>query len=128
MTDPHHTYTFEDGTRLRVLGDAILVKPDPVQTHSASGLIEFADGAMEHTLLTGTILAFGMHKLKNGTRIPLNKAHPDLAVGRKLVFVRFLKEQHTNKTWAEMFEGAIRLTITDAMLVYDPEEQDRLLR
>ncbi len=121
-------HKFEDGVTVRLLGDSLLVQPDPPQTSTSSGLIHFADGSMEHVLLTGTILAMGYKELEDGTLMPLSEVDPELKLGRKIVFVRFLKDQQTNLQWSELFDGAIRLRLTDVMLAFDEEDEERILR
>lgn len=125
MRHPHDHYRFEaEDKTLRILGNDVLVELDPTQDRSASGLIYFPDGAMEHVNQTGTIRAFGYHTLKSGGRIPIR----DLAVGLKCVFVRFRKEQHTNLLVRQLFgERFILLKPSDLHFVYDAEDHDRVL-
>lgn len=130
MRHPNDTYTHTDGRRIRAMKDAILVKPDPPPTHSASGLIEYAPSAMEHVMNTGTIVAFGFTRVgKKQFELPI----PDIEVGEKVVFVRFLAEQESNKQVRKMFDtddgtGIIRIQPKDVLLVYTADEHDRINR
>lgn len=124
---PHDTHVLPDGTKIRVMNANILVKKDPPPEKDNGGLIIFANGAMSHVHGTGTIVATGFFTPKEGDYLPLTDVHPDLAVGNKIVFVRFLAEQHTNERVREMFgDDIIRLQPTDVLLVYDREDEGRL--
>jgi len=118
----HEVYTLEDGVQIRMLGDAILVRPDDPADRSASGLVLYPNGAMEHVMATGTILAFGSISPKKGPRTPI----PGLEVGLKVCYVRFLAEQESNKQIRVRYKGAIRIKQSDILLVYTPDEQSRL--
>lgn len=123
MSHPEDTYVTSDGTKIRILGNRLLVKIDKPPTASKDGLIIYASGAMEHANNTGTIVAFGTI-WKGSERIPI----PGLQVGQKIVFVRFLAEQHTNKNIRHTFgEDLIQLAPSDVQLMYDPQEQDKIL-
>jgi co-chaperonin GroES (HSP10) len=118
----HDTYTTPEGTKIRILGNRLLVKIDEPPKSSSSGLIVYPNGAMEHVNNTGTILAFGTI-WKGAERIPI----PGLEVGLKVVFVRFLAEQHTNKNIQHTLgAGMIQLAPSDIQLLYTPDEQSKL--
>lgn len=120
----HDTYTTPEGTKIRILGNRLLVKIDELAKTSASGLIVYPNGAMEHVNNTGTILAFGTI-WKGNERIPI----PGLEVGLKVMFVRFLADQHTNKNVQHVLgAGLIQLAPSDVQLLYTPEEQSKLFR
>lgn len=124
---PHDTHVLPDGSKIRVLNANILVKKDPPPQKDNGGVILFANGAMSHVHGTGTILASGFFTPKDLDHVPLTDVHPDLAVGNKVVFVRFLAEQHTNEQVREMFgDDIIRLQPNDVLLVYAPEDESRL--
>jgi co-chaperonin GroES (HSP10) len=119
----HDVHVFEDGTRLRVVGDSILVNPDIPADRTASGLILYPDGSMEHVLNTGTVLAFGTTRPKRkGQPVPI----PGLEKGLKLAFVRFVAEQDSNKQLRIRYRGVIRLKVSDVLVVYPPEEHARV--
>jgi co-chaperonin GroES (HSP10) len=121
---PQDTYVTPDGTKIRILGNRLLVQIDEPPSVSANGLILYPSGAMEHANNTGTILAFGTI-WKGAERIPI----PGLEVGQKIVFVRFLAEQHTNKNIRHTLgKDLIQLAPSDVQLMYDPSEHDKILR
>lgn len=123
---PHDSYTLPDGRVLRMMNSNILVRKDKPAEVSASGLIHYANNAMEHTNNTGTILAYGYYNTEDGRRVPLDEVY-GISVGLKCVFIRFLADQHTNEQIREQFgEDLIRLQPNDLQLVYDPEDQDKL--
>lgn len=120
----HDTYTTSEGTKIRILGNRLLVKIDEPPKQSSSGLIIYPSGAMEHVNNTGTILAFGTI-WKGVERIPI----PGLEVGMKVMFVRFLADQHTNKNIQHVLgTGLIQLAPSDVQLLYTPDEQNKLFR
>jgi co-chaperonin GroES (HSP10) len=130
MRHPADTHTFKDGRTLRLIGDRVLVKTDPDQTETSSGLIEFPGGSMEHAYSTGTILAFGWikeKKLPGTTRTkPLEEPTPipELEVGQKCCFIRFLKLQDSNKQLRERFEDDIvALKPEDLLFLYTGDIQ-----
>ena len=107
---PFDQYTFENGETLRLTNNGILVKMDPVP--GEKGKIHFPEGAMDHVNMTGTILAFGYIKerpLPDTTKTKPIKPFPipDLEVGEKVCFVRFLRLQDSNKKFREMFDDNI---------------------
>ena len=55
----HDTYITAVGQKIRLLNNNILVKIDPLPEVSASGLVLYPNGAMEHVNNTGTVVAFG---------------------------------------------------------------------
>lgn len=121
MRHEHDTHTFDSGTKLRVMGDAILVMPDDPPEETSTGII-YASGAMEHAYNTGTILAFGTTRDEDGNKEPIS----GLEVGRKVYFVRFLAEQESNTQIRHMYEGVIRIKTSDAILVFDEEDRGRI--
>lgn len=116
------SYTTKSGNTLRVINDNILIKVDPAPEKSASGLILFPNGSMEHALNTGTVVAFGYSWIKTSDgpkRIPL----PDLEIGMRVVFIRFLAEQDSNKQVQAIIEkDLIRIKTNDIMLAFPPDE------
>jgi co-chaperonin GroES (HSP10) len=121
---PYDTYVTPEGKKIRILGNRLLVRIDKPQEMTSSGLIIYASGAMEHVNNTATILAFGT--IWNGNeRIPI----PGLEVGLKIMFVRFLAEQHTNQNIRHILgEDLIQLAPSDVQLLYTPDEHDKLFR
>lgn len=118
---PHDTFELPDGRRIRVLGPNIFVKMDPVDTKR--GLIHFAPSAMDHVNRTGTVIAFGTYEItkgpKRGTRIPI----PEVNVGDKVLFIRFLAEQDSNKYIRHQFgNDIIRIRPADIAVSYSADE------
>lgn len=122
---PDQQHVFENGEKITMMGDSILVRPDVPRDRSSSGLIHYAPGAMEDVLNTGEILAFGTRDLKkSGQRVPI----PDLKRGLKCVFVRFIAEQDSNKAMQHVLpEKCIRLRTTDIIAVYDRADEASVL-
>lgn len=121
---PHDTFVTESGVSIRMLHNNILVRIDKPSEKSRSGMILYPSGAMEHANNTGTIVAFGYEYAPKGTEPrPIH----GLEVGLKVLFVRFLAEQHTNETVRELLgEDLIRLQPNDIQLVYTPDDEDRI--
>lgn len=115
MTHPQQIYTHPDGRTLTMMNDNILVKPDKHENVSAGGLVLTQD---QHPLNTGTVLAFGVKRLEDNSTIPL----PELEVGKKVVFVKYLAQQHSNLQVSELFDGLIKVNYTDIMLILDDED------
>lgn len=122
----HDQYTNEEGVTFTVMGPRILVKADKPPELSSGGLIVLPSGAMEHVLTTGTILAFGTRTIKEtGERIPLD----ELEVGLKVVFIRFLTKMDANRQVQHTIgQDVITIQPSDVMLVYTPDEHDKLFR
>jgi co-chaperonin GroES (HSP10) len=128
LRHPADTYKFKNGSSMRLLRNDVLVQIDAAEERSASGLVHFPEGAMEHVYATGKILAFGWIKeIKRPnttkTRLLLKPIPiPGLEIGQKCCFTRFLKEQHSNKHLREKFEdNIISLKTEDILFVYTGE-------
>lgn len=112
------TYVTADGLKIRVIGNNLLVRPDPLPERSAGGIF-YAPDAMEHVNNTGTVVAVGTVTAKTEERIPI----PGLKVGDRVVFIRFLALQETNQQLAGIVgEDLIRLRPADIQLVFDAED------
>lgn len=121
MLHPYDTYRFEDGQSITVLGNNILVRMDPVETRR--GLIHFADGAMDHVNRTGTVLAFGTREITKGPRRGEKIPIPEIEVGMKVLFIRFLAEQESNKYIRHVFgNDIIRVKPSDIQLAYSADD------
>lgn len=122
----HDQYTNDEGTKFTVMGPRILVRADKPPEMSSSGLIVMPNGAMEHALNTGTILAFGTRIIKEtGDKVPLD----ELEVGLKCLFVRFLAKMDSNqRVQHTLGKDVIVLQPSDIMLVYTPDEHNKLFR
>lgn len=120
---PHDTYVTEDGKKIRIIGNNMLVKIDTPPKQTASGLVLYASGSMENVNNTGTVVAVGYEYTEDGDRIPLR----GIEVGEKVLFIRFLADQHTNEQIREMFgKDLIRIQPSDVQLVFAPEDQKRV--
>lgn len=118
----HDTYITPEGTKIRIMGNRLLVKIDKPSEKTASGLILYPGGAMEHANNTGTILAFGTI-WRGAERIPI----PGLEIGLKVLFVRFLAEQHTNENFQHLVgPGLIQMAPNDIQLIYSPDDEHRV--
>lgn len=122
---PHDTYLTPSGLKIRMLGKNILVKIDKPAEKTESGLILYPSGAMEHANNTGTVVAFGYEYIGETSVEPVPLR--DIEVGMKVLFVRFLADQHTNENMQYLLgEGLIRLQPSDIQLAYTPDEERRL--
>lgn len=126
MKASHDTYVTKKGVRVRLINNDVLVKTDPLPEMSASGLILYPNGAMEHVANTGTIVAFGYERFETTEGKYVCRPIPELEVGLKCLFVRFLAEQHSNiQVRARIEEGLIRLKPSDIMLVFSEKDLPR---
>jgi co-chaperonin GroES (HSP10) len=116
MRHGQDTHKFSNGKKLRMLGSNVLIRKDREAGVSESGLIHFPDGAMEHVINTGEVLAFGSKRLKDGSSIPI----PELEVGMHVAFTRFLAEQDSNKQIRALFgeDDVIKIGPTDILVAW----------
>lgn len=121
LTHSAQTHKFEDGTVLKLRGDNILVKADPVPTMAGNGLIHLPGNAAEHPYNTGTVLAFGTREnKKTGERFPLTD---EIAVGTKVMFIRYLAEQETNKDIKATFgKDIFRIRLRDIVVAFEASD------
>lgn len=121
---PHDTCRLSDGTKFRILGNRVLVRADKPRELSKNGLIQFPNGAMEQVNTTGTILAYGTVNTKKGECPPIE----GIEVGEKVVFIRFLADQHSSKAMqARLEDGVFSIAPSDIILIYTPDEEDKIL-
>lgn len=125
----HNEYKLPDGRVLRILNDDILVKMDPLRETTSGGIVipdTVGDRGDAGILATGTVLAYGFAHTKTRPRPPIG----GLKAGDKIVFIRFLKEQETNKQLHTRFGDAdiFKLKESSIIVVYDPEDHDRVLK
>lgn len=119
MTDTHR---FEDGTALRIRGDNVLVREDPISEKTDSGMLYKPDGAVEHVVHTGTVCAFGDLNTESGPVSP-----PGLEVGMKCAYIRFLREQESNLQIRKRFgEEYYRVKTADILFVYPEDAAPRI--
>lgn len=116
------THTTAEGQSITMLGDTILVRPAEHSMISDGGIILTHD---THIYNTGVVLAFGeVTGKKSGRRAPI----PDLKVGDHVAFIRYLDQQHTNLKIYEMFEGLIKISLSDVILVLDAEDVSKMFK
>ncbi len=116
-----NAYTTADGRRLRVVGKNMLVKIDPPQEVTRGGIV-IPDSAHADIYATGTIVAVGTipvtyksesGKLLGWARVPI----PDVEVGTRVLFIKFLGIQDSNKKVRELLgDDIFRITATDIVL------------
>lgn len=117
ITHNQQVHVLEDGSTLRMVGPNILVRIDPVPEMSSTGLIHLANSA-EHVYNTGTVLAFGTREVGNH----LEPLTDELEVGHKVLFVRYLAEQDSNKYLRSTIEpDVIRLKLNDILVTFPPD-------
>jgi len=124
MSVDHAAYTLAGGEIFRVVGDKVLVRMDPDADTTASGLIHIPGTAHETVVGTGTVLAYGMkHPKKSATPVPI----PDIEVGKKCCFIKFLKNQGANQQFRQMHESdVVLLQSKDIMFLWDKDESIRV--
>lgn len=110
----HNTYTTKNGQTIRLINNRVLVQLEKPQEASASGLVLYPNGSMENVNTFGRIMAYGFILPKegpdSGKRLPI----PGLEVGKRVVFIRFLANQHTNES--------IRALLGDDLVVIAPSD------
>lgn len=121
----HNEYKLADGRLLKILGDDILVKMDELR-ETTSGGIHIPDTAGDRgdagILATGTVVAYGFANTKSRPRPPIG----GLKIGDKVAFIRFLKEQETNRQFFVRFD-LVKIKESSVIVVFDPEDIDRVL-
>lgn len=122
---PADTYEFEDGRKIRLINERLLVKMDEESDTTESGLLFKPDNAHEHAYATGEILAFGYvheRKLKGTSKTKRVKEPypiPDIEVGLKCCFVKFRKLQDSNIKVQQSFgDGILILKPEDLLFVF----------
>jgi len=126
MRHSQDTAVTQSGVKLRVTGNGILISPDPPDKGKSTshGTLYFPDGAMEHVLLKATVMAVGTEKrTKKGKEAPIE----GLSVGDRIVFVRFLAQQHSNLQMQDRYGGLVRIKPSDVIVVFGPEDEDKVL-
>jgi co-chaperonin GroES (HSP10) len=120
MTD---TYVTDDGVAARVLGNNLLVRPDPEPTATRGGIIVpgLGNDTLHHT---GVVVAVGY---LTGKRAPHKTPIPDIAVGDHIVFVRLLALTDSNPQIKRILDdNVLRIRPSDVLLVIDKEDLNRL--
>lgn len=119
MIHKHSIYEHE-GTTIKLLKDQILVEVEPAQTKSDSGLIHYAEGSMEKVTTTGIIRAFGYERhVRSKCEWPI----PDIGVGERCLFIRFLGDTHTNLLFQKKIgKDMILIKPKDIIAMLDDDE------
>lgn len=113
--------TMRNGTRVRVTGNNLLVRPDPEPKQV--GLIHLPDGACEGIMNTGVVLARGYVMSQADFHTPI----PGIKQGDRVAFVRFIAKQDSNVQLGERLgEPLIRIRASDITLVFDDEDLPRI--
>lgn len=119
MDFEHYEYQLKRGDVLRVLGNNLLIRPDPVLTQSAGGIL-FPEDAIEHVYNTGTVLATGFVL----SLAPYHTPVPGIKKGDRVFFVRFLAKQDSNiQLGARLGEDIIRIRPSDVLFMFDDEDE-----
>lgn len=123
MTERHDVYVTPQGKSVTVLHSNILVRPDPLPERTSTGLLHLPTNAMEDVNNTGTVVAYG-HIWVGGEdepqrRIPI----PEIYIGMRVMFIRFLGEVHTTKSMqAAIDDNIIKMDVSDILLVLEEED------
>lgn len=106
---------------LRPLGDRVLVRFDPAEDGArvrASGVI-MPPRAVDDVHQWGEVLAVGPGRLtKKGVLVP-----PDVKVGDRVLYIRYLKETHTGKTLRQqdcLAEDQFLIQESDIIAIEEP--------
>lgn len=118
----YNEHVLQSGAKLRVVGNNLFVRPDPLPKSTAGGIIIPGD-AVEHVFNTGTVLAVG-HVL---SQAPYQTKIPGIEKGDRVLFVRYLAKQDTNiHMSARLGEEVIRIRPADVVLLLDEEDLPRV--
>lgn len=119
----NHIYTTADGQKVRVLGNNVLVRPDKQPKESKGGII-IPDNVIDGLHITGEVLALGF---LTGARAEAYTPIPDLKVGDRVLYVRFLERTDSNGQMQRVLgDDLIRIRPADILLVLDSEDLNRL--
>lgn len=115
---PQHVALLRSGIRVRITGNNLLIRPDPVPTQSKGGIL-FPGGSVEHVHNTGEVVAVGFITAKAPAGTPI----PGIKKGDRVVFVRFLEQQDSNiQLKSRLEDDVIRIRAADVSLVFDDED------
>lgn len=126
----HDTFFASDGRKVRLINDDLLVKMDPLPEKSSGGIIiptTVGERGDDGIYSTGTVVAVGYMKTEDEEGVHRRFKIPDIDVGDKVLFIRFLAEQHSNKQiQSRIEEGLIRVKWFDVIVAYDKADESRL--
>jgi len=120
VTNKHVT---SEGTKVRVLGNNLLVRPDAPPKESRGGII-IPDTVLGGLYLTGEVVAIGF---VTTTKAVEHTPIPGLAIGDRVMFTRFLEKTDGNERIARVIgDDLIRIRPADVLLVMDAADAERL--
>lgn len=128
----HNEWKAANGRVIKLIGPDVLVRLHKNKETTSGGIVipdTVGDRGDEGILVKGTILAFGFFSGGGEGDEPFYSVPiPGLEVGLTAVFIRYYAEQHSNQQLQYRFEeGVIRLKPLDIMLVFDPQDDSRVL-
>lgn len=116
------TAVLENGTAVRIVGNNLLVRPDPLPKETAGGIIIPGD-AVEHVYNTGTVLAVGYVL----AQAPAKTQIPGIKPGDRVYFIRYLAKQDSNIQLANRLgEDVIRIRPADVLLTFEAEDEKKM--
>ena len=120
----HSSYKIDNENTFRIIGDYVLVRMDPEEDTTASGLLHIPQTAHETILGTGTVLAYGMKRpKKSATPVPIE----GIETGKKCCFIKFLKNQAANEQFRRLYQNdVVLLQSKDIMLLWYKENPIRV--
>lgn len=115
---PQHVAVLKNGIKVRVTGNNLLVRPDPLPTVSKGGIL-FPGDAVENVYNTGVVLAVGFVT----AQAPQGTVIPGIKKGDRVYFVRYLAKQDSNIQLASRLgEDVIRIRPADVSFAFDDED------
>lgn len=116
-------FTTASGTRVRLMGNNILVRPDKPSMETPGGIV-IPDNVLPGLHITGEVLALGFITSKKAAyKTPI----PGLRVGDRVLFLRFHERLDLNDRMQRYVdEDLIRIRPSDILLVMDGADVKRL--
>jgi co-chaperonin GroES (HSP10) len=117
------TYTTPEGEVVRVIGNNLLVRVEPDKKETTGGII-IPDNVLPSIHVVGEVLAIGyLTSKKAAAKTPI----PDLKVGDRVAFVRFLEKTDANPQIKRAIgENVLRIRPADVLLVMDAGDSQQL--
>ncbi len=116
-------YACDDGTTARLVGNALLIRPDPEPTETRGGIIVpgLGNASLHHT---GEVLAVGyVTGKKTLERLPI----PGIAAGDRVLYLRMLAKTAGNPEIKRIFDDSVLfLRPADVLLTFAAEDVSRL--
>ncbi len=116
-------YVTAEGLAVRVVGNNLLVVPDPAPKQSAGGLhLPAVNSLTLHA--TGRVVAVGH---LTGKRAPRHTSIPGISVGDRVLYLRLLGKTDANpQVQKSIDEEVVRIRPADVLLVLDGEDWKRV--